>query len=215
MKRESPSSARLSSDEVDHLRTEEDPATFIIQVRTDQVGDSVEFTVGNGERVVLPTSRFTSQDEQPAPDFSDPTLAGQGRIVRFGDYVVDTDVVFRSVQIRSEIARRAGGLLTAEEAAEHLGTSPSHIERLRRRDAQLGVERDGEYVYPRCQFTETGVVEGLPEALRSFKNVPDGWTRLSVLVSGEDELGGQRVIEALRTGHRKEAIASIRRFGRM
>lgn len=121
----------------------------------------------------------------------------------------------RATAAKKEIIRRAGGLLDAGEVADHLELSEDAVERKRERGELLAVEGTEGGRYPACQFTEEGVVDGLPEALRSFHYIASPWVRLSVLVSGRDVLEGQTVIEALQAGRRSEALKEISRFGRM
>jgi len=70
----------------------------------------------------------------------------------------------------------------------------------------------GEYLYPTCQFTSTGVTPGLEEVLRAFQiRIP--WTQLSVLLAPARGLGGKTVLEALKSGAIERAIAIAASFG--
>lgn len=119
----------------------------------------------------------------------------------------------RGIAVKRRLAFDAGGLLQAGRAAELLEISPDEVEQRRQCDRLLGVPVGDGYLYPACQFTGTGVVGGLADALDAFQDVESPWTRLSVLLSGADTLG-ETVMSALRSGRRGEALAEIRRFGR-
>lgn len=115
--------------------------------------------------------------------------------------------------MRSRLALEAGGLLEAERVAERLEVTTDEVERRRRNEGLLGVPVGDRHLYPACQFTDSDVVAGLADALDAFQAVESPWTRLSVLLSDEEVLG-ETVMNALRSGRRDEALAAIRRFGR-
>jgi hypothetical protein len=117
------------------------------------------------------------------------------------------EAVLRSVEVKQRLLEGAGGAL--------MRISRQAVNQRRNRGRLLGVPAGSRFLYPACQFTETGVVPHLGEALEAFEDVNDPWTRLSVLLSGEDVLEGETVIGALRRGRVEDALAEIRRFGEM
>lgn len=123
------------------------------------------------------------------------------------------EAVLRSVGAKQQLLEEAGGAFEAAQVADLLRISRQAVNQRRTRGTLLGVPAGSRYLYPACQFTETGVVPHLGEALGAFQELGDPWTRLSVLLSGEDVLDGETVIEALRRGHVENALAEIRRFG--
>jgi hypothetical protein len=125
------------------------------------------------------------------------------------------EAVLRSVEVKQRLLEGAGGALEASQVADLLRISRQAVNQRRNRGRLLGVPAGSRFLYPACQFTETGVVPHLGEALEAFEDVNDPWTRLSVLLSGEDVLEGETVIGALRRGRVEDALAEIRRFGEM
>lgn len=133
-----------------------------------------------------------------------------------GDLDPTARAILRSVEVKKELLDRAGGALATGEVADLLGVTREAVHQRRRRGTLLAVETGaGEYRYPARQFTEDGTVPRLADALAAFHEVENPWTRLSVLVSGQDALGGDAVFDALRAGRVEEALEEIRRFGRM
>lgn len=119
----------------------------------------------------------------------------------------------RAVRIRRELMDRAGGAFTTGQAAGLLGITPQAIHGRRERGNLLALRApNGDYLYPRFQFSAQGVLPGLAEVLAAFQ-VDDPWTRLSVLLSPAGQLGGQTPVQALVKGAIREAIEAVAAYG--
>jgi hypothetical protein len=93
----------------------------------------------------------------------------------------------------------AGGLLTRQQVAELLGITPAAIDQRRRRSQLLAVETlGGHYRYPTCQFAEQGTLPHWAAVLDALAEVEDGWSKLAMVLSPADPLGGHTVVEVLR-----------------
>ncbi|MFO1155718.1 MAG: hypothetical protein U1E43_02585 [Rhodospirillales bacterium] len=114
----------------------------------------------------------------------------------------------RGLHAKAKLIEDAGGLLDAGEVAQLLGIGRDAVGKRRQADRLLAVPRgDRAFGYPRCQFGEHGLLPGFEQLLAASRGVPP-WTRLALLTSAQDELGGRTPIEALRAGDRSDAAAA-------
>ena len=112
------------------------------------------------------------------------------------------------LQAKARLIEDAGGLLDAGEVAQLLGIGRDAVGKRRQADRLLAVPRgDRAFGYPRCQFGEHGLLPGFDHLLAASRGLPP-WTRLSLLTSPQDELGGRTPIEALLAGERSDAEAA-------
>ena len=115
--------------------------------------------------------------------------------------------------IKQELLTSGGGGLTSSQVASALGITRQAVDKRRIRHALLAVPNgSGEYLYPACQFTSTGVIPGLEEVLRAFQ-IRNPWTQLSALLAPAPALGGKTTLEALQSGAIERAIAIAASFG--
>jgi len=115
--------------------------------------------------------------------------------------------------IKQELLTSGGGGLTSSQVASALGITRQAVDKRRIRLALLAVPNgSGEYLYPACQFTSTGVIPGLEEVLRAFQ-IRSPWTQLSALLAPAPALGGRTILEALKSGAIERAIAIAASFG--
>lgn len=102
---------------------------------------------------------------------------------------------------------------SAEKIVNHYNITRQAVDKRRLRNALLAVPNgSGEYLYPACQFTSTGVIPGLEEVLRAFQ-IRSPWTQLSALLAPAPALGGRTILEALKSGAIERAIAIAASFG--
>jgi hypothetical protein len=119
----------------------------------------------------------------------------------------------RGAAIQQELLQEAGGAWTAAQVASHLGVSRQAVDKRRKRNSLLAVESAGGFLYPACQFIETGVQPGLAEVLAAISTT-SGWTRLSVLLS-ETLIGppGRTILDAIRAGDMDSALHAASSWG--
>lgn len=119
----------------------------------------------------------------------------------------------RGAALKQTLLARAGGVLRVGEVAKRLGVSPQAIQARRRRGTLLAVPlANGEWVYPAAQFGADGALSGLADVLAAFR-VTGPWTRLSVLLSPADALGGRSPLEVLADGDAARAAESVAAHG--
>lgn len=115
--------------------------------------------------------------------------------------------------VKQELLTSGGGGLTSSQVASALGITRQAVDKRRIRHALLAVPNgSGEYLYPTCQFTSTGVIPGLEEVLRAFQ-IRSPWTQLSALLAPAPALGGRTILETLKSGAIERAIAIAAAFG--
>ncbi len=122
-----------------------------------------------------------------------------------------TDALARGVAERENLAAKAQGLLSAEEAGRILGgISRQAVDKRRRAGQLLGVKLANDWRYPALQFGSAGeVAPGLADVLQVLADLSP-WATLDFLLAEDDALGGLSPLEALRQGgHRTEEVLRI------
>ena len=125
----------------------------------------------------------------------------------------------RGAEAKEDLLRRAGGAWTADEVAAHLHISRQAVNKRRKAGTLLAVEAGTNYLYPRCQFTEAGVLEHLPEVLRAM-DTESGWMKLQLLFTHTLRTAPERageppetILEALQRGRVEDALHAARTWG--
>lgn len=123
------------------------------------------------------------------------------------------EAMARGASVKQELLTSGGGGLTSSQVSTALGITRQAVDKRRIRHALLAVPNgSGEYLYPACQFTSTGVIPALEEVLRAFQ-IRSPWTQLSALLAPAPALGGKTILEALKSGAIERAIAVAAAFG--
>lgn len=134
----------------------------------------------------------------------------------------EQEIAARTAKIQEELLQQAGGVWAVEEVADHLRLSPDAVEEQQEHGNLLAVEIQGSLRFPRCQFTDTGVVAGLGDVLRAIRTT-SSWVKLSALLGPTIRIGRDvdhaddqesSVIEALAEGRFDEAMHAARSWGR-
>lgn len=107
----------------------------------------------------------------------------------------------RNVEHRHQLLRRAGGVLSAEEAGKIASVSRQAIDKRRRSNAILAIREGSDWRYPACQFQDGEVLPGIADVVRGFET-QGAWAALDFLLAKDSALGGRSPIEALRQGDR-------------
>src|ERR1041385_6715610 len=123
------------------------------------------------------------------------------------------DAMALGAAVKQELLTSGGGGLTSSQVATALGITRQAVDKRRIRHALLAVPNgSGEYLYPACQFTSTGVIPGLEDVLRAFQ-IRNPWSQLSALLAPAPGLGGKTILRALKSGVIERAIAIAASFG--
>jgi len=119
--------------------------------------------------------------------------------------------LIRGGEIKRELLAEAGGTLSAGEVGRLLGITPQAVQQRRMRNRVLALPlANGEWGFPACQFTPDGVPSALPRILAAFGS-ENAWVRLSILLSREPLLGGERLIDLVVRGERLDEVEAIAR----
>jgi hypothetical protein len=123
------------------------------------------------------------------------------------------DALARGAAEREDLAAKAGGLLSAEEAGRALGgISRQAVDKRRRGHRLLGVRIANDWRYPAAQFEAGGeVVPGLTDILTELAELGP-WAVLDFLLAEDAALDGASPLGALRSGD--DAAASAKRIAR-
>jgi len=121
----------------------------------------------------------------------------------------------RGVDRRERLIKDAGRLLQLEDAAERLGLPPHTLTEQRLQKAVLAVQAEGgEWRFPACQFDEDGLIDGIGEFVRSFRDA-EPWTHLVVLLAPSLRYANRSAIELLKAGEIAAACSISGTWGDM
>lgn len=125
----------------------------------------------------------------------------------------------RGAHAKDELLRRAGGAWTAEEVADHLHVTRQAVNKRRKAGTLLAVEAGSNFLYPRCQFSQAGVLEHLPEVLQAM-DTESGWMKLQLLFTHTLRTTPERageppgtILEAVQRGRVEDALHAARTWG--
>jgi hypothetical protein len=107
------------------------------------------------------------------------------------------------------LLRRAGGALSAEEAARSLEMTRAAVDEWRRAGLLLGIREGSDWRYPACQFREGEVIPGLAEVVRGLAS-GGPWVTLDFLLAPDAVLEGQTPLQALQAGDRDAVLRLVR-----
>jgi hypothetical protein len=131
----------------------------------------------------------------------------------FGGPVAELDPaatdLAQEIEHRAEVVRRAGGMLSAEEAGKLLGISRQGVDKRRRARTLLAIRQGGDWLYPRAQFHEHETIPGLSDVVRGFED-SGPWSALEFLVTDDEVLDGLSPRAALlRGGVQRTQVATL------
>jgi hypothetical protein len=123
------------------------------------------------------------------------------------------EAIARGTVLKKDLLKRAGGTWNVNQVAKALEITRQAVDKRRDRGALLAVPSgQGDFLYPRCQFTEDGVIPELNTVLRSFR-VRNPWTQLSALLAPAATLDGEQVLKALKKGNVEGAVSAVSSIG--
>ncbi len=116
----------------------------------------------------------------------------------------------RGDAIGAELLATEGKPLTTAEVSEILHITPGEAEQMRAAGRLLAVDagRQG-FVFPSWQFSNHGVLAGLPDVLEDLRNLSP-WTQLQFFLNSNLRLDGASPLAELRRGN----VADVRRAAR-
>jgi hypothetical protein len=120
-----------------------------------------------------------------------------------------TAAFLRGAEMKRALLKAEGGVLSAQQLAEHLGITPQGLGKRRDLNQVFWLEIGDGYVYPAFQVGPKGLLPGIREVLDAFRE-EDPWARVNFMLTGDARLGGCRPIDVLRNGD----VASVTRAAR-
>jgi hypothetical protein len=123
-----------------------------------------------------------------------------------------TRALLRGAEMKRDMLRAEGGVLSAQQLAQHLGITPQGVGRKRERNQVFWLEVGDGYVYPAFQVGRSGLMPGIRDVLDAFQ-VTDPWMRVSFMLSGDRRLDDRRPMDLLRQGMIDEVVRAAATFG--
>jgi hypothetical protein len=115
----------------------------------------------------------------------------------------------REIEHRTDVVRRAGGMLSAEAVGKLLNISRQAVDKRRRNETLLAIRQGGDWQYPRAQFHEHEVIPALADVVRGLKE-SGPWVTLEFLITEDDVLGDISPRAALLSGGElRERVATL------
>lgn len=119
----------------------------------------------------------------------------------------------RAAQRMADLIKAEGGPIGVDEVAERLGIGRAAVDKRRKKGSLIGIQDGARAVrYPSWQFTASGILPGLSEALEVI-GVDDPWMRLQFFLSPDSDMRATP-LEALRSGRSEEVASAAARYGR-
>lgn len=192
------------------------PSELVLSFRTDPGSVQAAFlrrVMATLERIVTTVPAKALNDALAAPTGAGALAQLLSHSELIGAAVADLDplvpALARNVEHRGQLASRAGGMLSAEEAGRIAGVSRQAIDKRRRSNAILGIREGSDWKYPACQFHDGEVLSGIADVVKGFA-AQGGWAALDFLLAKDGALAGRSPIEALRQGERAAVERLIR-----
>jgi hypothetical protein len=172
------------------------------------------------KQVLLPlTKAITAMPSERLQEIvASPAVEGAARVVEAAGLAEATrdplaPARARAAARRTQLLETAGGTLEREEVMARTRVSHQTVSNWRRAGTILALPRGmRDFVYPACQFTETGLLPGLADVLRA-SSLKDPWSRLGMLLTPSDRLGGRSPLDALRQGQIEDAVVAANTAG--
>jgi hypothetical protein len=114
---------------------------------------------------------------------------------------IDPDAIdlAHEIEHRETLVRRAGGMLSAEEAGQLLHITRQAIDKRRRSGNLLAIRQGGNWLYPRAQFHEHETIPALSDVIKGFDE-SGPWVTLEFLLTEDSVLEGLSPREGLLKG---------------
>jgi hypothetical protein len=119
----------------------------------------------------------------------------------------------RGLRERERLLKVEGGMLSADEVAEHLNITRQAVNKRRQQGALVGLDagRHG-YLYAAWQFVREGTIAGLESVLDALKP-HDPWMQHIFMVSRNTRLNDRTPLEELRQGRLDDVLKAARALG--
>jgi hypothetical protein len=123
-----------------------------------------------------------------------------------------TEAFLRGSEMKRDMLKAEGGVLSARQLAAHLGITPQGLGRKRERNQVFWLDVGDGYVYPAFQIGKNGLLTGIREVIDAF-TIEDPWMRVNFMLTGDHRLGGKRPIDLLRKGKTNDVVIAASAYG--
>jgi hypothetical protein len=123
-----------------------------------------------------------------------------------------TGALLRGAEMKRDMLKAEGGVLSARQLAQHLGITPQGVGRKRERNQVFWLQVGDGYVYPAFQVGTSGLTPGIRDVLDAFQ-VPDPWMRVSFMLTGDRRLDDRRPLDLLRQGVVDDVVRAAAAYG--
>lgn len=119
----------------------------------------------------------------------------------------------RGARTKRELLSLEGPPLAGTMVAKHLGLTRQAVNKRRQAGNLIAVSagRRG-LLYPAWQFTDSGVLAGLEDALQELRN-SDPWSQIRFFLTGDFRLNGAKPLDELRKGNVPPVLRAAKAFG--
>jgi hypothetical protein len=119
----------------------------------------------------------------------------------------------KSLTTKERLLTAEGGYYLSGEASELLGISAKELEEWLETDKLIGLPRkDGTFVYPKWQFSDSSVLSGLEEVLARFP-YKSPWGRAAFMLDTWVSVGLGTPLAGLRDGKLSQVLALVNCIG--
>lgn len=123
-----------------------------------------------------------------------------------------TAALLRGAEIKRALLKAEGGVLSAQQLADHLGITTQGLGRKREKDQVFWLEVGDGYVYPSFQIGPSGLMPGIRAVLDALDE-RNPWARVNFMLTADARLGDRRPLDALREGDIDGATRAARTYG--
>jgi len=126
------------------------------------------------------------------------------------------EALFRGLEVQNRLKEAEGGSLSADDVRPlvNLKSKQGVLDR-HHQGALLGWrEKQNAVRFPVWQFTATGVLPGLVDALQALSRNPslDDWAKVLFFLSPRESLDGRRPLDLLKAGQSDQVISLARAY---
>jgi hypothetical protein len=165
------------------------------------------------------------ENDLPSTRIDDATAAPTDRLVMLEalssapwvSQLADEDPIiaakFRGLELRQEMLKKSGGILSSAKVAELLDVSRQAVDKRRTANQLLALTQGRRaYGYPAFQFQDGRTLDGLEAVLGHLSSL-DPWMQLRFFTSPHDRLDHKTPIEALQSGRVKDVVRIASGYG--
>lgn len=190
-----------------------------VRVRVEQEAPIMQALMRRAINAVM-TLATLSEDSVVEATSAPTDLAALVRALRSDEMLEDLSraeplapAFIRGIEARRALIDEHGGTLTAEQVAQTIGISRQAVEKRRQAGklVALATGRHG-YRYPVWQFSDSGTLPGLEEALGVLAS-HDEWMQTLFFVTKNARLGHRTPIEFLKAGRLAQVLDAAQMYG--